>query len=106
MLNRLFPGRVTVGVGHGVQSWMRQVGAAAESPMTLLREHLTALRALLRGERMTVDGRYVRLDEAEAASNVRALVEAGAAAVVLQPAEGADIDPVDLVRFTGGLRVG
>jgi alkanesulfonate monooxygenase SsuD/methylene tetrahydromethanopterin reductase-like flavin-dependent oxidoreductase (luciferase family) len=63
MLHRLFPDRVLIGVGHGVQSWMRQVGAAAESPMTLLREHLTATRALLRGEKVTVEGRYVRLDE-------------------------------------------
>ncbi|MBO0805274.1 MAG: LLM class flavin-dependent oxidoreductase [Nocardiopsaceae bacterium] len=63
MLHRLFPGRVTVGVGHGVQSWMRQAGAAAESPMTLLREHLAALRSLLGGETVTIDGRYVRLDE-------------------------------------------
>jgi alkanesulfonate monooxygenase SsuD/methylene tetrahydromethanopterin reductase-like flavin-dependent oxidoreductase (luciferase family) len=65
MLNRLFPGRVTVGVGHGVQSWMRQVGEAAESPMTLLRENLTALRSLLAGEKLTADGRYVRLDAVE-----------------------------------------
>jgi alkanesulfonate monooxygenase SsuD/methylene tetrahydromethanopterin reductase-like flavin-dependent oxidoreductase (luciferase family) len=63
MLQRLFPGRVTLGVGHGVQSWMRQVGAAADSPMTLLREHLSALRALLHGEKLTVEGRYTRLDE-------------------------------------------
>jgi alkanesulfonate monooxygenase SsuD/methylene tetrahydromethanopterin reductase-like flavin-dependent oxidoreductase (luciferase family) len=63
MLHRLFPGRVTLGVGHGVQSWMRQVGAAAESPMTLLREHLTAMRALLHGEKVTIEGRYTRLDE-------------------------------------------
>lgn len=63
MLNRLFPGRVTVGVGHGVQRWMEQVGARAESPLTLLREYLDALRALLRGERLTTQGRYVRLDD-------------------------------------------
>ncbi|MEU4090055.1 LLM class flavin-dependent oxidoreductase [Streptomyces aureus] len=61
-LHRLFPGRATVAVGHGVQDWMGQVGARAESPMTLLREHLDALRALLRGERVTTDGRYVKLD--------------------------------------------
>lgn len=61
-LLRLFPGRVHVGVGHGVQDWMAQVGARVESPVTLLREHLAALRALLRGDRVTVDGRYVRLD--------------------------------------------
>ncbi|MFD4569927.1 LLM class flavin-dependent oxidoreductase [Streptomyces sp. NPDC058467] len=61
-LHRLFPGRAVVGVGHGVQDWMGQVGARAESPLTLLREHLDALRALLRGERVTADGRYVKLD--------------------------------------------
>ncbi|MFC7646429.1 LLM class flavin-dependent oxidoreductase [Streptosporangium lutulentum] len=62
-LHRLFPDRVLLGVGHGVQKWMAQVGAQAESPMTLLREHLIALRALLRGERVTTDGRYVKLDD-------------------------------------------
>ncbi|HEX8006507.1 MAG TPA: LLM class flavin-dependent oxidoreductase, partial [Trebonia sp.] len=63
MLHRLFPDRAVIGVGHGVQDWMRQVGAGAESPMTLLREYLSALRALLRGERVSTDGRYVRLDD-------------------------------------------
>ncbi len=61
-LDRLFPGRFLLGMGHGVQSWMGQVGARAESPLTLLREHLDAMRALLRGERVTCEGRYVRLD--------------------------------------------
>jgi alkanesulfonate monooxygenase SsuD/methylene tetrahydromethanopterin reductase-like flavin-dependent oxidoreductase (luciferase family) len=61
-LERLFPGRTTVAVGHGVQDWMAQVGAGVDSPLTLLREYLAALRALLRGERLTVTGRYVRLD--------------------------------------------
>jgi alkanesulfonate monooxygenase SsuD/methylene tetrahydromethanopterin reductase-like flavin-dependent oxidoreductase (luciferase family) len=62
-LHRLFPGRVTVGFGHGVQSWMGQVGARAESPVTLLSEYLAALRGLLDGERLTVDGRYVKLKD-------------------------------------------
>ncbi|MER7969385.1 LLM class flavin-dependent oxidoreductase [Streptomyces sp. NPDC096080] len=61
-LHRMFPGRPVLAVGHGVQDWMGQVGARAESPVTLLREHLTALRALLAGEQVTVDGRYVHLD--------------------------------------------
>jgi alkanesulfonate monooxygenase SsuD/methylene tetrahydromethanopterin reductase-like flavin-dependent oxidoreductase (luciferase family) len=61
-LHRLFPQRVNIGVGHGVQEWMAQVDARVESPMTLLREHLTALRALLGGEKVTMEGRYVRLD--------------------------------------------
>lgn len=62
-VERMFPGRLTLGVGHGVQEWMGQVGARVESPLTLLREHLTALRALLRGERLTVRGRYVTLED-------------------------------------------
>jgi alkanesulfonate monooxygenase SsuD/methylene tetrahydromethanopterin reductase-like flavin-dependent oxidoreductase (luciferase family) len=59
---RLFPGRLTVVLGHGVQEWMRQVGAAVESPMTLLREHTVAVRSLLAGATVTVSGRYVSLD--------------------------------------------
>lgn len=59
---RLFPDRFTVVLGHGVQDWMRQVGAGAESPLTLLREHTAAVRALLAGETVDVTGRYVRLD--------------------------------------------
>ncbi|HEX2497680.1 MAG TPA: LLM class flavin-dependent oxidoreductase [Actinomycetes bacterium] len=61
-LDRLFPGRFIVGVGHGVQDWMTQVGARVDSPVTLLGEYLAALRALLRGEQVSTDGRYVRLD--------------------------------------------
>ncbi|MEU6884646.1 LLM class flavin-dependent oxidoreductase [Streptomyces viridosporus] len=62
-LHRMFPGRALLGVGHGVQDWMGQVGARVESPVTLLREHLVALRGLLRGERITTRGRYVELDD-------------------------------------------
>jgi alkanesulfonate monooxygenase SsuD/methylene tetrahydromethanopterin reductase-like flavin-dependent oxidoreductase (luciferase family) len=61
-LERLFPGRVTIGVGHGVQDWMGQVGARVASPLTLLREYTGALKALLAGDRVTVQGRYVKLD--------------------------------------------
>jgi alkanesulfonate monooxygenase SsuD/methylene tetrahydromethanopterin reductase-like flavin-dependent oxidoreductase (luciferase family) len=32
-MQRLFPGQVRLGVGHGVQSWMGQVGARAASPV-------------------------------------------------------------------------
>lgn len=61
-LHRLFPGRAVVGVGHGVQDWMGQVGVRVESPLTLLREHLDALRELLAGRPVTTTGRYVRLE--------------------------------------------
>ncbi|MFD0360050.1 LLM class flavin-dependent oxidoreductase [Nocardia sp. GCM10030253] len=62
-LLRLHPGRIMPGFGHGVQEWMAQVGAGVESPMTLLREQLGALRGLLNGETVTAAGRYVRLDK-------------------------------------------
>jgi alkanesulfonate monooxygenase SsuD/methylene tetrahydromethanopterin reductase-like flavin-dependent oxidoreductase (luciferase family) len=62
-LEAMFPGRLRVGIGHGVQNWMRQAGAAAASPLTLMREYVTALGDLLAGRSVTVDGRYVRLAE-------------------------------------------
>jgi alkanesulfonate monooxygenase SsuD/methylene tetrahydromethanopterin reductase-like flavin-dependent oxidoreductase (luciferase family) len=62
-LHRLFPGRVHLGVGHGVLEWMGQVGARVESPVTLLREYVTALQGLLAGRRVTCAGRYVTLTE-------------------------------------------
>jgi len=61
-LARFSGGRALPGIGHGVQEWMGQVGNRAASPLTLLREYATALRALLRGEEVTTKGRYVNLD--------------------------------------------
>jgi alkanesulfonate monooxygenase SsuD/methylene tetrahydromethanopterin reductase-like flavin-dependent oxidoreductase (luciferase family) len=62
-LARLFPGRFVPAAGHGVLAWMRQVGAAAASPVTLLREWVTAARSLLHGQAVTVSGEYVRLTD-------------------------------------------
>lgn len=61
-LDRMFPGRFTAGIGHGVQEWMEQVGGRAQSPMTLLREYAEALHGLLGGAEVTTAGRYVSLD--------------------------------------------
>ncbi|MDR8408499.1 LLM class flavin-dependent oxidoreductase [Nonomuraea sp. 3-1Str] len=61
-LARLHPGRLAAGIGHGVQDWMRQVGAAVPSPLALLEETITSVRALLRGETVTLHGRAVHLD--------------------------------------------
>jgi alkanesulfonate monooxygenase SsuD/methylene tetrahydromethanopterin reductase-like flavin-dependent oxidoreductase (luciferase family) len=61
-LDRVFPGRLVAGIGHGIQGWMAQVGARPSSPLTLLREYTEALGALLAGEAVTTDGEYVRLD--------------------------------------------
>jgi alkanesulfonate monooxygenase SsuD/methylene tetrahydromethanopterin reductase-like flavin-dependent oxidoreductase (luciferase family) len=58
----LGPGRVIGGIGHGVQSWMRQMGVATRSPLTTLHEVLSAVRRLLAGESVTVSGHEVVLD--------------------------------------------
>jgi alkanesulfonate monooxygenase SsuD/methylene tetrahydromethanopterin reductase-like flavin-dependent oxidoreductase (luciferase family) len=42
---------------------MKQVGAKVSSPMTLMREYLTCLTALLRGETVTFHGKYVTLED-------------------------------------------
>ncbi len=60
-LERLFPGRLLPGVGHGVLDWMGQAGARVASPLTLMREYVPALRGLLAGSEVQVDGRYVTL---------------------------------------------
>jgi 5,10-methylenetetrahydromethanopterin reductase len=63
-LERAIPNRLIAGIGHGVLPWMAQVGARVESPVTLLREYADALRRLLDGETVTVEGRYVHLEGA------------------------------------------
>ncbi len=61
----LAPGRFIPGIGHGVQSWMEQMGARPASPLTMLEEVLVAVRRLLAGEKVTVQGQYVRLDDVQ-----------------------------------------
>lgn len=61
-LARMHPARVLPGVGHGVADWMRQIGAKPESQLGLLEETVVALRSLLAGDEVSVEGRYVRLD--------------------------------------------
>ncbi|HEU5241939.1 MAG TPA: LLM class flavin-dependent oxidoreductase [Ornithinibacter sp.] len=64
-LASIAPGRVVGGIGHGVQSWMAQMGVATPSPLTTLDEVVTTVRRLLRGERVTVHGREVTLEDVE-----------------------------------------
>jgi alkanesulfonate monooxygenase SsuD/methylene tetrahydromethanopterin reductase-like flavin-dependent oxidoreductase (luciferase family) len=61
----LGPGRLIGGIGHGVQEWMGQIGTRQPSPLTALAEVLDAVRALLRGEQVTAEGRFVRLQEVQ-----------------------------------------
>jgi alkanesulfonate monooxygenase SsuD/methylene tetrahydromethanopterin reductase-like flavin-dependent oxidoreductase (luciferase family) len=61
-LARMYPGRIMPGFGHGPADWMRQVGAKPKSQLALLEETVSAVKGLLAGEEVEVDGRYVRLD--------------------------------------------
>jgi 5,10-methylenetetrahydromethanopterin reductase len=62
-LAEVFPGRVQVGIGHGMPQWMRQVGVWPGSPLTLLEEYFDAVRGILQGQAVSAAGRYVQLDE-------------------------------------------
>lgn len=64
-LARTFPGRFSPAFGHGVPDWMRQIDAYPEARMALLGETVDAIRRLVNGERLDVDGRYVKLDGVE-----------------------------------------
>src|SRR3954447_12458326 len=61
-LARLHPGRFIAAFGHGVEPWMRQIGARPPDRLAALEETVAAVRALLAGEAVTVDGRHVHLD--------------------------------------------
>ncbi len=61
-LARLYPGRFLPGFGHGVDTWMEQIGATPKSSMKALEETVNAVRALLTGESVTLHGEEVYLD--------------------------------------------
>ena len=50
------PGRLRVGIGHGAPPWMKQLGLQQKSPLRALREVVTSVRGLLRGEALTQSG--------------------------------------------------
>ncbi|WP_232660761.1 LLM class flavin-dependent oxidoreductase [Pseudonocardia sp. TRM90224] len=66
-LARSFPGRVVPGVALGVVGWLEQMGVRSGRPLTVLRESVGQIRALLQGDEVTSDGvahslKSVRLD--------------------------------------------
>jgi alkanesulfonate monooxygenase SsuD/methylene tetrahydromethanopterin reductase-like flavin-dependent oxidoreductase (luciferase family) len=66
-LARTHPGRLTVAFGRGVPEWMRRVGADQPAPLDALEETVCVVRRLLSGERVSVQGRYVRASNAKLA---------------------------------------
>lgn len=59
----LYPGRMTAGVGHGVEAWMRQIDARPANRLVALQELLIVVRRLLAGETVTFQGRWAKLDD-------------------------------------------
>ncbi len=57
-LERLYPGRLSCGIGHGFQRWMKAIGEGVDSPLTLLEETICDTKALLRGKDPKSQGRY------------------------------------------------
>lgn len=64
-LARAFPGRILPGFGHGLAIWMAQIGAAPRSSLKSLSETIPAIRRLLNGEMVSVQGEQVKLDKVQ-----------------------------------------
>jgi 5,10-methylenetetrahydromethanopterin reductase len=61
-LGAAYPGRLMAGSGHGVPSWVGQMGLRPASLVASLREGVEAVRRLLDGEELTQAGRYHTFD--------------------------------------------
>ena len=64
-LDDLAPGRVLLGLGAWWDPLARKVGIDRAHPLTVMREVVTVVRALLHNETVTFDGRYVHFDGVE-----------------------------------------
>ena len=64
-LDDLAPGRVILGIGAWWDPLAAKVGIARSRPLTVMREIVTVVRALLNNETVTFDGAYVHLDGVE-----------------------------------------
>jgi 5,10-methylenetetrahydromethanopterin reductase len=57
------PGRLFAGIGHGVRSWMEQIGALPASQLGAYEEIVTSVRGLLRGETVNRAGAHMTLTD-------------------------------------------
>ena len=64
-LDDLAPGRVILGIGAWWDPLAAKVGIERARPLTVMREIVTVVRALLHNETVTFDGVYVHLDGVE-----------------------------------------
>jgi alkanesulfonate monooxygenase SsuD/methylene tetrahydromethanopterin reductase-like flavin-dependent oxidoreductase (luciferase family) len=64
-LARAFPGRFMPGFGHGVDTWMAQIGAAPKPSLKALKETVESVRHLLAGEQVTTHSDQVNLENVQ-----------------------------------------
>jgi alkanesulfonate monooxygenase SsuD/methylene tetrahydromethanopterin reductase-like flavin-dependent oxidoreductase (luciferase family) len=61
-VSAVHPGRFLAGLGHGVPSWMEQMGLRPKSLIRSMREATKGIRRLLDGEELTEEGEYYTFD--------------------------------------------
>lgn len=61
-LSGAFPGRFSLGVGTGVERWMRQIGIEPGRPLASVREYVEVLRRLAAGQSSTTEGLFPTSD--------------------------------------------
>jgi 5,10-methylenetetrahydromethanopterin reductase len=61
-LANLYPDRTRVAFGHGVEAWMRQIGARPADRIVALEEIVGTVRSLLHGDEVSFQGRTVSID--------------------------------------------
>ncbi|HUO45589.1 MAG TPA: LLM class flavin-dependent oxidoreductase [Acidimicrobiia bacterium] len=64
-LDDLAPGRIILGVGAWWDPLAARVGIQRQKPLTVMKEIVTVVRALLAGETVTFHGEHVQLDQVE-----------------------------------------
>jgi 5,10-methylenetetrahydromethanopterin reductase len=116
-LARQHPGRFAVAFGHGVEDWMRQIGARPPNRLVALEETVDSVRRLLAGERLQLDGQWAKLDGVQLAhvpaepppvligtAGPRALAMAGRVGDGFLLAEGSGPEAVRWARAEAGGR--
>lgn len=64
-ISRQFPARFSAGFGVGVAAWMRSIGAMPSEPVSAVHEYVDAVKSLLAGNRVSTNGRYVKIVDAQ-----------------------------------------
>jgi 5,10-methylenetetrahydromethanopterin reductase len=63
-IDELSGGRAVLGIGSGIAGALRRMGFDSSQPVTVVREAIEIIRAMLAGESVTLQGRVFRVDGA------------------------------------------